>query len=291
MKSCLGLVVVFVVAPLLLYLWFGISQYRGVAAVCGAKPGMTVNELVELGRKAGVDEERLRGPRNKPGEKYTVVLPTLITVGEESCILEHDGEKVASVRWSGPPTPEEMQAAAAREAAAVPEKPAELVPELPAAPPRAAPSDAVVQALALAQKRFDLNDREGALAILGDAFAARPDHPLFERVNPTIMSRLKRRRLAGVLGTAPRPAPRGEAERLYERARTAHREGRGAEAIGLYREALRLRPRYADASLGLTTALVEMAYGDSALIAIDEALARDPNNFRLHDMRRSLFGR
>ncbi|MDT7806657.1 MAG: protein O-GlcNAc transferase [Acidobacteriota bacterium] len=67
-----------------------------------------------------------------------------------------------------------------------------------------------------------------------------------------------------------------EAELLFQQAEDAREKGNGAGAVELYRQALKLRPRFADAHLGLARALESQEDFDAALEEIKAARSDRP---------------
>lgn len=85
---------------------------------------------------------------------------------------------------------------------------------------------------------------------------------------------------------------RRAAERLIAAGNRAESEGHPGEACDLYREALRVRPGYARASLNLGVALEAMGEGEAALRAYRDALGAEPNNpFALYNLGKLLLTR
>ncbi|MFZ1986763.1 MAG: tetratricopeptide repeat protein [Desulfatitalea sp.] len=95
--------------------------------------------------------------------------------------------------------------------------------------------------------------------------------------------------------TAPRPAtesshhdrpltPSGRrisSEPLYQKARLYHRQARIAEAIGMYREVLKIDPDHFDASLNLTSAYLQTEAFSQAYVLAADLYHRAPANPRV----------
>jgi tetratricopeptide (TPR) repeat protein len=74
--------------------------------------------------------------------------------------------------------------------------------------------------------------------------------------------------------SVPLTQPADEAESLFQRAEEAREKGKNSEAVELYRQALKLRPRFAAAHLGLARSLESQDDFDGALEEL-EAARRD----------------